>query len=268
MFGIVIPEFVLKILFVVAVLYATYVFERFALRLFNRFLEKKAEAEELDRTVAAFVKVVVRVLLWIIVTLFVLQNLGFQITALLGGLGVAGLAAAFAFQKILEDVFSFFLIYFDKPFRVGDYIVVGNDMGTVKNIGMRMTRLDTPNGQELLISNRELTNARLQNFKRMQRRRALLSFTITYGTSLSKVEQVKTLVAEIFTDLKQAELDRIHLKELADSGITFEAAYYVASREFKVFMDVQEQVNLALLKTLAKQKIDLAYPTQTIELKK
>lgn len=268
MFDFVIPDFVLKFAFVAAVLYASHIFEKFSLRFLHRFLEKKAQAEELDQNVISFMRMIIRVLLWLLVALFILQNLGFQITTLLGGLGVAGLATAFAFQKILEDVFSFFLIYFDKPFRVGDYIVVGPDSGTVTNIGVRMTRLNAANGQELLISNRELTNSRLQNFKRMEKRRVIANFTLTYSAKVAQLGKVNKMVADICSKIKQIELDRVHLKSLAESGVTFEFVYFVKSNSYLDYMNAQQQLNLDLLSALEKHKLSLAYPTQTIEIKK
>jgi small-conductance mechanosensitive channel len=259
-----------KILMVAASFYATWLLQRFAIKAFNAWIRRQDEAEQMDQMVASFIKIIFKVILWIIVTLFVLQNLGLQITALLGGLGVAGLAVAFAFQRVLEDVFSFFLIYFDKPFKVGDYIMVGADAGTVKNIGVRTTKLTTPAGQELLISNRELTNSRLQNFKKMKKRRAALTFGVTYDTSVEKLATAKKLVVEIFSKLDQdlVELDRVHLKELADSALLFEVVYHVLNKEYADYMNVQEQVNLALLAGLKKHKIELAFPTQTIHLHK
>lgn len=261
---------VLKVLFVGLAFYGTFLLDKYTGKLFNLWLKKKAEKEAIDQTVASFVKIIFKVLLWILATLFILQNLGLEITALLGGLGIAGLAAAFAFQKILEDIFSFFLIYFDKPFKVGDYIMIGNDAGTVKNIGMRMTSLITPGGQELLISNRELTNSRIQNFKKMKKRRVVFNFGLSYDTSVNKLEKIKLIVAETFVALanEKVQLDRVHLKELSASALLFEVAYDVLSREYIEFMDLQEKINLSLLKAFAKEKISLAYPTQTIKLQK
>lgn len=263
-------NFLLKALFVVLALYVTWLFDKHATRFINLWTKKKAEHEQIDQTIVSFAKIIFKVLLWLLVALFILQNLGLQITALLGGLGIAGLAIAFAFQKILEDIFSFFLIYFDKPFKVGDYIMVGTDAGTVKNIGMRMTSLTTPGGQELLISNRELTNSRIQNFKKMKKRRVVFSFALSYENSMTKLETAKLIVRETFAVLasEKAQLDRVHLKELADSALLFEVAYDVLSREYTEFMDLQEKINFSLLKAFAKEKISLAYPTQTIKLQK
>ncbi len=264
------PSIVSKVAIVLGSFYFTWIFERLAMRAFNSWVKKQPESEQLDPTITSFIKIIFKIILWIIVTLFVLQNLGLQITALLGGLGVAGLAVAFAFQRILEDIFSFFLIYFDKPFKVGDYIMVGPDAGTVKNIGVRMTKLTTPGGQELLISNRELTNARLQNFKKMKERRVVFSFGVTYETKVEQLEKTKKIIASIFAELNEdlVRLDRSHLKELADSALVFEVVYFIKSKEYLEYMNIQEQINLALLKALAKEKISLAYPTQTINLVK
>lgn len=244
--------------------YATWLFQRLVIKSFNSWIKKQPETEQIDQTIASFIKIIFKIVLWILVVLFVLQNLGLQITALLGGLGVAGLAVAFAFQRILEDVFSFFLIYFDKPFKVGDYISVGPDSGTVKNIGVRTTKLTMPGGQELLISNRELTNARLQNFKQMKKRHVVFNFSLTYETSPTQLEKVKQIVITSFKNLNSeiVALDRVHFKSLGETGLIFEVAYDVLSKDYVDYMDLQEKINLTLLKNFVKEKISFVFPSQ------
>lgn len=265
-----IQDILWKAILILGSFYLTLYFEKFVLKIFNVWLKSKSTSEEVDQTVVSFVKIIFKIVLWIVVALFVLQNLGLQITALLGGIGVAGLAVAFAFQKILEDVFSFFLIYFDKPFKVGDFIMVGQDSGTVKNIGVRMTKLTMPAGQELLISNRELTNSRLQNFKKMKKRGTIFNFSVSYDTPVEKLERIDQIITSIFNDLnkKDVELSRVHFKALGESALIFEVSYQILSKEFDVYMNLQEKINLAMIRSFAKEKISFAYPTQTIKVQK
>jgi small-conductance mechanosensitive channel len=256
-----------KILFILFGIYATQLIDRLVQKMIGVWFRQKTAATTIDETVLSLIKLVARVVVYIVAVLFILQNLGLEITALLGGLGVAGLAIAFALQKVLEDIFSFFMIHFDKPFRVGDYITVGADSGTVKHIGIRSTRLTMPTGQELLISNRELTTARLQNFKRMQQRRVVFTVGIDYKVSDAQLRQVKSIITAIFAKLspQQITLARVHLKTLHETALIFEIAYDVLGKEYDLYLDLQEQINLELLKQLRQAKIPLAHPLSTLK---
>ncbi len=256
-----------KVLFVLIAIYGTQLLDRLLQKMIGLWFRQKTTPAAIDETVLSLIKLVARVVVYVVAILFVLQNLGLEITALLGGLGVAGLAIAFALQKVLEDIFSFFMIHFDKPFRVGDYITVGADSGTVKHIGIRSTRLTMPTGQELLISNRELTTARLQNFKRMQQRRVVFTVGIDYKASGAQLRQVKPIITAIFAKLppKQVLLARVHLKTLHETALIFEIAYDVLGKEYDLYLDLQEQINLELLEQLRQAKIPLAHPLPTLK---
>jgi small-conductance mechanosensitive channel len=230
-------------------------------------LQKKAEREGKEvQNAYRFLSNFIKWGLWIVAVLAVASNLGINITSLIAGLGIGGLAVALAMQNILSDLFSSFAIYFDKPFEVGDYIVVGKHSGTVEKIGIKTTRLRALQGEEIVISNQELTSARIQNLKKMKERRAVFSFGIVYETPFEKVKKVPEMVREIFKGLKEgsAKLDRVHFKTLADSALSFEAVYYVPTREYVDFMDLQQEINLKLIERFEKEKIEFAYPTQTV----
>lgn len=196
--------------------------------------------------------------------ILILQNLGFQITALLGGLGIGGLAIAFALQNILGDIFSYFTIYFDKPFEIGDFIIVGNDMGTIEKIGLKSTRLRALSGEQLIISNQELTNARINNFKRLKQRRAVFTVGITYETPASKVKKIPEYIKAILEKQKEVEIDRVHFKAFGDSSLDFETVYFFNSDDYIKYMDTQQNINIAILEKFIAEKIDLAYPTRTV----
>jgi len=238
----------------------------------TRFLEKDADGDgEVDpnaATASSMVTLLARIVLWSLGVIFVLSNLGIEITSLVAGLGIGGIAVAFALQGILSDLFSSFSIYFDKPFRIGDYIVVGNDRGTVERIGLKTTRIRTVQGEELIISNAELTTTRVQNYKRMEERRVSFQFGILYETPAEKVKAIPEMVQKIIEGVSETRFDRAHFASYGDSALIFEVVYYVESREYRDYMDKQQEINYGIMDVFAKEGIEFAYPTQTLYLKK
>jgi len=238
----------------------------------KRFLEKDEDGDGVidpnAATASSMVTLLSRIVLWAFGGIFVLSNLGIEITSLVAGLGIGGIAVAFALQGILSDLFSSFSIYFDKPFRIGDFIVIGDDMGTVERIGIKTTRIRTLQGEELVVSNAELTTARVQNYKKMQKRRIVFQFGITYETPREKVKQVAEIVKKIVTDIPDVDLDRVHFASYGDSALIFEVVYFVDSGDYNLYMDRQQDINVTLLDTMAHEGIEFAYPTQTLYLKK
>lgn len=232
---------------------------------FARYIERRQQTEEdFDPTIIHFLRQVVSIFVWILAILVVVQNLGYQVSALIGGLGIGGLAIAFAVQNLLSDIFSSISIYFDKPFKIGDFIVVGNDSGIVKRIGIKSTRIQTLNGQELIISNKELTEVRVNNFKRMQRRRVVLKIGVEYGTPIKKLKKIPGLIKAAVESHEELEFDRAHFEGFGDFSLNFEVVYFVNSPEYGVFMDLQQSVNLAILAMLEKEAVSIAFPTQKI----
>lgn len=221
-----------------------------------------------DNTIVRFLGTFLKGTLWLLAVLLLLSNMGYNITSLIAGLGVAGIAIGLALQNILEDLFSSISIYFDKPFKVGDFIVVGDYLGVVKRIGIKTTRLESLWGEELVISNRELTSTRVKNYKKMERRRIHYTFGVTYDTPVKKLEKINRMVRDIVDKVELADLDRVHFKEHADSSLKFEMAYYVNSKEYADYMDVQQKINLELNKRFEKEGIEFAFPTRTIYMEK
>jgi small-conductance mechanosensitive channel len=209
-----------------------------------------------------------KIALWIIAVLFIVSNMGFNVTSLVAGLGIGGIAIALALQSILGDVFSSFSIYFDKPFQPGDFITVGEHMGTVKRVGIKSTRLESITGEELIIPNKELTAARVQNYKRLQKRRLIFKFGLTYDTPIKKLRKAKEIVKEIIEKTPLSEFDRVHFKEYGDSALMFEVSYYINTGDYNKYMDVREEVNLAIKEAFEKEGLEFAFPTQTIHLAK
>ena len=226
--------------------------------------EDKVHESHIIKTAGKIAKIAV----WIIAFLMVLSNLGYNVTTLIAGLGIGGLAIAFAFQKVLEDIFSSIAIYLDRPFEVGDFVVVGAHVGVVKKIGVKTTRIQALQGEEIVISNRELTSTRIENFKKMKKRRVSFKVGVTYDTANAKLKKALGIVAAAFDRVKAAELDRVHFKEFGDFNLNFEIVYYVNSSDYAAYMDARQEINLAIKSGFEKEKIEFAFPTQTIHLEK
>jgi small-conductance mechanosensitive channel len=229
---------------------------------------QKEEKGEVDTSVIDLLSRILKGVLWGVAFIFILANLGYNISALIAGLGIGGIAIAFALQRILEDIFSSFSIYFDKPFKVGDFIIVGSDLGVVKKIGIKTTRLQSLWGQEIVISNRELTSTRINNYKKMERRRIHFTFGVVYQTPTKKLKKILQIVKDIFDEIELADLDRVHFKEFGPFSLNFEVAYYVDTGDYNKYMDTQQKINFALKEKFEKEGIEFAYPTQTIFLNK
>ena len=219
-------------------------------------------------TAGQMLSLVARIIFWTLGLLFVLSNLGIEITSLIAGLGIGGIAVGLALQSILGDLFSSFAIYFDKPFQVGDFIIVGEHMGTVERIGIKTTRLRALQGEEIVFANSELTSAQVHNYKRMAERRVVFSFGVRYETPYELVARIPTLVTDIVRNIDGARLERVHFAAFGDSALTFEVVYHVLAGDYTVYMDIQQMVNLRLLEVCAREGIEFAYPTQTLYIRK
>ena len=234
----------------------------------RRFLEKDLDGDgQVDpnaATASHMVALLSRIMMWSLGILFVLSNMGIEVTSLLAGLGIGGIAIAFALQGILSDLFASFSLYADKPFRIGDYIVIGTDSGVVEKIGIKTTRIRTLQGEELVVSNAELTTARVQNFKKMSKRRIVSQFGVTYETPQARLKEIPEIVTRTFETLPSADLDRVHFTSFGDSALIFELVYYVHSSNYADYLDVQQAFNFDLMEKFTELGIDFAYPTQTI----
>ncbi len=235
----------------------------------TRIIRKRIDRDSsADTSHIDFLAKVAKVLLWVFALLFVLSNLGYNINTLLAGMGIGGIAIAFALQNVLADIFASISIFFDKPFVVGDFIIIGDDMGIVKKIGIKSTRIQTLEGQELVVSNKELTETRVNNYKKMEKRRVVFKLGVTYETPVRKLQKIPGLVKGIIEKVELAEFDRAHFKSYGDFSLVFETVYYINSSDYTVYMDVQQQINLEIKTCFEKQKIDMAYPTQTVFVKR
>jgi small-conductance mechanosensitive channel len=231
----------------------------------TRIIEKRRGSDgKPDPSLASgvgIIRFISMLVLGVLLVLLVLANLGIEITPLLTGLGIGGIAIALAAQRILGDLFGSLTILFDKPFQVGDVIKVGEFVGSVEKIGVKTTRVRSLNGEMLVMTNTDLLESRLQNFQQMTERRVAGGLDLTYGTSPAKLARVPALVQAIIESQAGTRFDRCHCRALAAYSVQFEYAYFVCNADFMTHVRIQHAVNLALLETFAKEQIDFAYPT-------
>ncbi|MFW6364982.1 MAG: mechanosensitive ion channel family protein [Spirochaetota bacterium] len=263
------PTKVIKVLFTVILVYEIIVLvQNITIHLIQRYWIINGSDDDDNKTAIEGMTLIIRIVLWLIGLLIVLTNLGVKITALVASLGVTSVAVAFALQNVLSDIFSSFSIYLDKPFRVNDFIIVGTDMGVVTKIGVKTTRIQTLNGEELVISNHELTSTRIHNFKKMEKRRIVFTIGVVYGTSASMLRKIPVFIKDIIDAQDTAEFDRSHFFSYGDFSLNFETVYYVTSNDYNIYMDTQHSINLGIYEKFEKEGIEFAYPTQTIYTKK
>jgi small-conductance mechanosensitive channel len=209
-----------------------------------------------------------RVAVWTTVFLLVLDNFGIDITALITGLGIGGIAVALAVQNVLSDTFASISIILDKPFEVGDFIIVGDLLGVVENIGIKTTRVRSLSGEQLVFGNNDLLSSRIRNFKRMYERRVAFGFGVLYETPIEKLEWIPGMVREGIEALEQTRFDRAHFKGFGESSLDFEIVYYVLAPDYALYMDIQQKINLHIMREFAREGVDFAYPTRMLHVKR
>lgn len=231
------------------------------------YWRKSRRSETLKNSLDGVLRVV-KFIIWALAVIFYLDNLGFKISTVIAGLGIGGVAIALAAQAVLKDLFSYFSIIFDRPFEVGDFVIVGDLLGTVENIGIKTTRIRSLGGEQLVFSNSDLTDSRLRNYKRMQKRRVVFSLGTTYDTPLSKLKEIPAIIEKIIKGVEGATLDRAHFFSYGDFSLIFEVVYYVLSGDYNKYMDIQQEINFGIKNEFEKKKIEFAFPTQTVHLAK
>ncbi|MEA3249284.1 MAG: mechanosensitive ion channel family protein [Patescibacteria group bacterium] len=267
------PELAASVIKIAFILVIVYEVVRGLTRLVDFFVDKYLTAAEENgndhaKTMANAARLVLKIILWTLGISLALSNLGVNVTSFVASLGIGGIAIALALQNVLGDIFSSFSIYIDKPFKVGDFIVIGADKGMVEKIGLKSTRIRTLQGEILVVSNRELTTTRIQNFKQMQRRRYTFTLGVTYGTPTEKIAAIPGMIKEIIESKELTEFDRSHFVSYGDSSLNFETVFYVDTAEYPVFLDIMQKINLEIYGKFAAEGIEFAFPTQTIHLEK
>lgn len=250
---------VLGIFFAVRIL--THVIEFFMRRQVNETVRKGISWEQVKGVLPA-----IKFAIWLIALFFVLDNFGVKVSALAAGLGVGGIAVALGAQSFLGDLFSYYSIIMDRPFRIGDFIIFDAFMGTVEYIGIKTTRVRSLSGEQLVVSNTNLTSSSIRNFKRMERRRIVFSLGVTYDTAKASLERIPTIIKDAIDAQENLTFDRAHFKGFGDFALLFETVYYVESSDYLVYMEAQQGVNFTIVDAFRKDKIEFAFPTQTIHI--
>jgi small-conductance mechanosensitive channel len=205
-----------------------------------------------------------RLALWSLVVLLILDNLGVDITALVAGLGIGGIAIGLAVQNILGDLFASLSIVLDKPFVLGDFIIVDDLMGSVESIGIKTTRVRSISGEQLVFSNSDLLDSRIRNYGRLYKRRVVFTLGVTYGTAKDKLEKIPGIVREAIKAQEKAKFDRSHFASYGDFSLNFETVYFVMDSDYNLYMDIQQAINLEVYQRFADEGIEFAFPTQTL----
>ncbi len=231
---------------------------------------KTSSKKSAVKNAVSLIKFFTRSAIWSIALLLCIENIGIDITALVAGLGIGGIAIALAAQNILGDLFASLAIVLDKPFEIDDYIVVGDMSGTVEQIGIKTTRIRALSGEELVCSNADLLGSRVRNYRRMRERRALINIGVVYQTSYKSLTKIPNFIEEIIKNTENARFERANFKSLGDSSLLFEVVFYVSvpGNNYIEYMNIIQDINYAIFKKFEDEKIDFAYPTQTLHIAK
>ena len=232
---------------------------------FDAYLRKQGQDASSDRALKGVIGLA-KAMVWITGILFMLDNLGFKISTVIAGLGIGGIAVALAAQSILGDLFGYFIILFDRPFEIGDFIVVGDSMGVIERFGVKTTRIASINGEQIVVSNKDLTDSRVRNYRRMGKRRVMFRVGVTYQTPAALLREIPAIVTDVFGEIEGAALDRVHFFSYGEFSLIHEIVYFVDGNDYTKYMDLQQKVNLRLYEEFEKRRIKFAYPTQTLYL--
>jgi len=229
-----------------------------------RYAERKASDRSTLANAMSLVQILINVAVWSVVALVLLSNAGVDVTALVAGFGIGGIAIGLAAQGIFSDLFASLSIILDRPFVRGDFIVFGDHMGTIERIGIKSTRIRSLSGEQIVIANANLLNATIRNYKLLYERRVMFTIELVYRTPIEDVAAVPQIIRSTIDRIDRARFDRSHLKAFGESALVFETVYFVLDPDYNAYMDVQQDINLALLHAFEARRIEFAFPTRTI----
>jgi len=228
-----------------------------------KFLSKQENSETKQKQAHGLI-LVLNGIVWCMGMVFLINNLGYNVTTIITGLGIGGIAIALAAQAVLGDFFSYFVIFFDRPFEIGDSITTGTEAGSVEYIGIKTTRIRSVSGEQIIFSNKDLTDSRVRNYKRMLRRRILFKIGVTYQTTPEQLKKIPEIIKQAIKSKEKATFDRSHFSGFGDFRLEFETVYYIDVPDYYLYMDIQQSIYLEIFETFAKENIEFAYPTQTL----
>lgn len=265
-----ISESILSIIdkvFIIAVTYEVIIFSH---QVVDYFIDKLSNRKD-NSSKAAFNAVgkFFKWMIWLIAILTILSNFGVDISTVAAGLGIGGLAIAFAFQSILKDLFSYLTILLDKPIKIGDYIYIGGKKGKVKSIGIKTTRLEAVDGEEIIIANEMITRTDFSNFGKTKHRRIVYHIGAAYDTPVKKLRKVKKELIKIIESFgEKVELHRCHLRNMGESSLDFEIVFHILERDYDLYMETNEEINFKILELFEKEKVEIPFPSRTVYNKK
>lgn len=230
----------------------------------ERFAEVTAGEDPAAVTTVSALSFIGRLVIWALALLLILDNFGIEVTALLTGLGIGGIAVALAVQNILGDLFASLSIVLDKPFVLGDFLILGDHMGTVEHIGLKTTRLRALSGEQLVFGNDDLLKSRIRNMGRMAERRAVFTIGVTYDTPRAALAAIPGWIAEIVEAREHTRLDRSHLKQFGPYSVDFEIVYFMTVPDYATYADTQQAINLAIHERFEREGVEFAFPTQVV----
>jgi small-conductance mechanosensitive channel len=230
----------------------------------DHYRARRSAQDAASTTSTAAMGFVTRTVLWLVIVLMILDNFGVNITTLVASLGIGGIAVALATQNILGDLFSSLSIVLDKPFVVGDFIIVNDMLGTVEYVGLKTTRLRSLGGEQIVFSNTDLLKSRIRNYQHMEQRRVVFGFGVGYDSTDQQILAIPRYVREIVEALPDVRFDRAHFKAYSPSSLDFEVVFYVTTPDYTVYMDRQQAINVALLQRLRREGIAFGHPLQML----
>jgi small-conductance mechanosensitive channel len=257
---------ILFIFSIVEILLIAFIITRIV-NVFVKWYGENRAKRKMSEHILFMLRNIINAIIYLFAFLVILSVLNIDLSGIVVGLGVGGIAIAFALQNVLSDAFSAFSIYFDKPFEIGDFIVVGDYSGTVKKIGMKSTRIQLLQGEELVLSNSVLTTSSVRNFKKMRKRRASFSIGVIYDTPIKKLRKIPDIIRKIINNEKFEyvdRLDRVHFTEFGDFSLKFDIVYFLKTKDYLKYVDTQQGINFAIKEEFEKLGIEMAFPTQTI----
>ena len=203
-------------------------------------------------------------MIWSVIALVALDSLGINVTTVVAGLGIGGVAVALAVQNILGDLFASLSIILDKPFVMGDFLIIDEHMGSVEYIGLKTTRIRSLSGEQLIFSNSDLLKSRIRNYGRMFERRVVFNLGVTYSTPRDKLRRIPEIIRDAINAQEKTRFDRSHFMKYGDYALQFETVYYVKSPDYNIYMDIQQSIYFAIHEAFEREQIDFAYPTQKL----
>ena len=230
----------------------------------KELVHRRANEDSGLRTAAGAVAFAARIVVWSVLFILILSNLHVDVTTLIAGLGIGGIAVALALQNILGDLFASLSILVDQPFVVGHFVVIGDMAGTVEYVGLKTTRIRALSGEQVIFSNTELLKSRIHNYKRLFERRVLLTLGVTYDTQYEQLKAIPSMVREIVEHVDKTRFDRANFRDFGESALNFEVVYFVLGPNYNLYMDIQEKINLGIYQGFKQRGIEFAFPTRTM----